>query len=455
MPLGGAVLILVLSLYWIQDMVPRCGTCFKKLTESLFLAFVLSSVLLTTNVVAEEQKNVLLICVDDLRPELASFGAAYIHSPNIDQLAKRGTSFHRHFVNAPSCGPSRFTLLTGRYGAPNNPALFTRAKALKKTPDEVPGKVSHHPGGRGGGKWNDSKQIEMPGAWDRHLMPSGPWKHPRGAMHGLANGKIRFKGKSPVIQAVEGPDSIYPDGLIVDEALKQLDLVTGDGSKPFFLAVGLIKPHLPFGCPKKYLDLYDGVTLPAIPHADKPEGLSTWHKSGEFFNQYSMWGKDPRKDQEFAEEVRRYYAACVSYADASVGRIIERLKQTGADKNTVIILWGDHGWNLGEHGIWGKHNLFEEALRSPLIIIEPGDTDLQQKSMAIVETLDIFPTVCDLMNVDKPDFVEGTSLAPMLEDPSLPGRTAISYTKQIRTLRTKTHRLVVHGEGKYEQRRRR
>jgi len=269
-------------------------------------------------------------------------------------------------------------------------ALFARAQANKKSSGEARpsmpewfrklgfttvsvGKVSHHPGGLGGKDWDDPEVVEMPGAWDRHLMPVGDWQHPRGTMHGLANGEIRGRGQMSVIQATEGPDSIYPDGLIVDKALQQLDLLSSDKSKPFFLAVGLIKPHLPFGCPKKYLDLYADVALPAIPHPDKPKGLSTWHKSGEFFGKYNMGGKDPRADQPFADEVRRHYAACVSYADASVGRIIERLRQTGEDKNTIIVLWGDHGWNLGEHGIWGKHNLFEEALRSPLIVVEPGD----------------------------------------------------------------------------------
>jgi len=448
-------------------MVSRFSTGYKSFTECLFLAFIFFSVVLTTNVEAAEQKNVLLICVDDLRPELASFGASYIQSPNIDQLAKQGTSFHRHYVNSPSCGCSRFTLLTGRYGGAGNQALFSRAKAIKKSPGDVPpsmpewfreagyttvsvGKVSHHPGGRGGGKWNDSKKIEMPGAWHRHLMPAGPWKHPRGAMHGIANGEIRSKGKTPVIQAVEGPDSIYPDGLIVDEALQQLDLLSGDKTKPFFLAVGMIKPHLPFGCPKKYLDLYADVTLPPIPHPDKPEGLSTWHKSGEFFGHYSTGGKDPRTDEAFADEVRRHYAACVSYADASVGRIIERLKQTGEDKNTIIVLWGDHGWNLGEHGIWGKHNLFEEALRSPLIVVEPGEAAVGQKTMAIVETLDIFPTICELAEVAKPDSVEGVSLVPIMKNPSADGRPAVGYTGGQRTLRTQTHRITIHKNGGVE-----
>ncbi len=440
----------------------------RRFAECLF-AFVLSSVLCSISANATEQKNVLLICVDDLRPELASFGVSYIHSPNIDQLAKRGTSFHCHYVNAPSCGCSRYTLLTGRFGSSNNQALFTRAAAVKKNAGEVPpsmpewfrksgyttvsvGKVSHHPGGRGGKDWDDGDVIEMPDAWDRHLMPVGDWQHPRGTMHGLANGEIRVKGQMSVIQATAGPDSIYPDGLIVDKALQQLDLLASDQSKPFFLAVGLIKPHLPFGCPKRYLDLYADVDLPAIAHPHKPEGLSTWHKSGEFFGQYAMGGKDPRTDTAFADEVRRHYAACVSYADASVGRIIEGLRQTGQEKNTIIVLWGDHGWNLGEHGIWGKHNLFEEALRSPLIVLDPSasETATGQKTEAIVETLDVFPTICDLTRVSKPDFVEGVSLVPIMKDPSLAGRPAVGYKAKVRTLRTQSHRLILHKNGGVE-----
>ncbi len=446
-----------------------CAIKFVKFTGCFLCAFVVCLVLCASSARAAEPKNVLLICVDDLRPELASFGKSYIHSPNIDALAKRGSSFQRHYVNAPSCGCSRYTLLTGRYGPSNNQALFTRAAALKKNAADVPpsmpewfrklgytpvsvGKVSHHPGGRGGEDWDDDEVIEMPGAWDRHLMPVGKWQHPRGIMHGLANGEIRVKGQMSVIQATEGPDSIYPDGLIVDKALQQLDVLTADKSKPFFLAVGLIKPHLPFGCPKKYLDQYADVELPAIPHPQKPEGLSTWHKSGEFFGQYAMGGKDPRVDAQFADEVRRHYAACVSYADASVGRIVERLRQSGQDKNTIIVLWGDHGWNLGEHGIWGKHNLFEEALRSPLIVVDPSASETASGKMtdALVATLDIFPTICELTGVATPDFVEGRSLVPNMKDPSLAGRPVVAYKGKNRTLRTEGHRMIVHKNGGIE-----
>jgi iduronate 2-sulfatase len=413
---------------------------------------------------AESAPNVLLICVDDLRPELGSFGASYIHSPNIDQLAARGRAYQRHYVQAPTCGASRYALLTGRYGGSGNDALMRRAGLMRKEPAKVRlsmpeffgehgyatvsvGKVSHHPGGFGGSDWDDINVPEMPNAWDRSLMPVGAWQHPRGAMHGLANGEIRRKaGEMAVYQAEAGGDDIYPDGLIVDQALIELAALAADASKPFFLAVGLIRPHLPFGAPKQYLDLYDGVELPAIPHASRPEGRTTWHGSDEFIN-YNRWGKDPRKDAAFATEVRRHYAACVSYADAQAGRILEKLKATGADKNTIIVLWGDHGWHLGEHAIWGKHSLFEESLRTPLVVSYPGMVKPGTASTAIVETIDIFPTLCELADLPAPDFVHGASLISSLGDPSVSGHAAISYSGKGVTLRTATHRLTKHRDG--------
>ena len=219
---------------------------------------------------AADKPNVLLICVDDLRPELSCYGAKYIRSPNIDALAGRGTLFQNHFVQAPTCGASRFALLTGRYGGASNGALFERSKRLRSNPDSVPpsmpawfrqhgytsvsvGKVSHHPGGRGGPDWNDDEQPEMPNSWDRHLLPAGKWQHPRGWMHGLANGEIRKNAKEmDVYQSVDGDDSIYPDGGSTDEAKRQLAELAQAG-KPFFLAFGILRPHLPFGAPKNTL----------------------------------------------------------------------------------------------------------------------------------------------------------------------------------------------------------
>ena len=269
-------------------------------------------------------------------------------------------------------------------------------------------------------------------------------------MHGLAHGEIRVKaGDMDVFQAEEGSDSIYPDGLIVEEALNQLGALAGDEEKPFFLAVGLIRPHLPFGAPKKYLALYEGVELPPIPHARKPDWHTTWHGSGEFMK-YNRWGKDPREDQQFATEVRRHYAACVSYVDAQVGRLLAKLRETGAHENTVIVLWGDHGWHLGEHAIWGKHALFEEALRSPLIVSYPGIEKPGAKSDAVVETADIFPTLCGLTGLPDPEFKHGVSLESMLEDPEAPGHVAVAYRSRARTIRTSRYRLIVHEKGPAE-----
>ncbi len=413
---------------------------------------------------SSQSPNILLICIDDLRPELKSFGADYISSPHIDKLAESGVSFHRHYVNAPSCGPSRFTLLTGLYGPPSNQALFQRAKKITEGTEVVHpsmpewfrskgyttisvGKVSHHPGGRGGKQWDDDTIIEMPNAWDKHLMPVGEWDHPRGMMHGLANGEKRIKASEmDVFQSTEGEDDIYPDGLITNEALQQIDELANDDTKPFFLAVGIIKPHLPFGAPKDYLDRYNGVQLPPIAHPEKPEGKTTWHRSGEF-KQYNHWDKDANEDSDYADKLRRYYAACVSYADAQVGKILAELKRTGADKNTIVVLWGDHGWHLGEHGIWGKHSLFEESLLSPLIIHKPEMGHAGAATDAIVESIDIFPTLCELANVEKPQFVQGQSLLRIIEDPAEEGHAAIAYTGSARTIRTSTHRMTLHKDG--------
>jgi iduronate 2-sulfatase len=431
-----------------------------------FFAVLVFVVALASWTSAADKPNVLLLCVDDLRPELACYGVSYIKSPNTDRLAAAGRMFHHHYVQAPTCGASRYTLLTGRYGGSGNNAIFARAAALEKAPDSVPpsmpawfrrhgyttvsvGKVSHHPGGRGGNNWDEETQPEMPLSWDRHLMPTGPWQHPRGAMHGLAHGEIRVNaGGMDVFQAVEGPDSIYPDGLTTQEALEQLDQLTGDEHKPFFLAVGIIRPHLPFGAPAQYLELYGDAELPPIPHPSKPEGKTTWHGSGEFMK-YNRWQRNPNTDGEFATEVRRHYAACVSYADAQVGRVLAKLSETGQSDNTIVVLWGDHGWHLGEHAIWGKHALFEESLRSPLIVSYPQMPQPGKATQAMVETLDVFPTLCELAGLPKPDFVHGVSLCPVLEDPLAAGHPAISYGRG-RTIRTDSHRLIAHRDGYVE-----
>jgi iduronate 2-sulfatase len=429
-----------------------------------FLVVIVAFCLCAHLFAAADKPNVLLLCVDDLRPELGCYGVDYVRSPNIDHLASAGVLFRRHYVQAPTCGASRCTLLTGRYGGASNGALFQRAAKMKTDPESVPpsmpawfrqhgyttvsiGKVSHHPGGRGGSDWDDAAQPEMPNSWDRHLLPAGPWQHPRGWMHGLANGEIRVKaGDMDVFQSKEGPDSIYPDGVSINEALRQLDQLASDSDRPFFLAVGILRPHLPFGAPAKYMKPYRNAKLPPTPHPSKPTWKTTWHGSGEFMK-YNRWGRNPNTDGEFATEVRKHYAACVSYADAQVGRVMKKLRQTGAARNTIVVLWGDHGWHLGEHAVWGKHTLFEESLRSPLIVSHPGMKKTGESTEAVVETLDLFPTLCDLAGVAMPDFVDGISLRPLLDNPAGSGHPAISYGGSAKTIRTDTHRLILHKNG--------
>jgi len=249
-------------------------------------------------------------------------------------------------------------------------------------------------------------------------------------MHGLANGEIRVKaGEMDVFQSLQGDDTIYPDGISTDAALKELDTLAAD-EKPFFLAVGILRPHLPF-------------------HPEKPTGQTTWHNSGEFMK-YNRWDRNPNEDAQFAMEVRKHYAACVTFADAQVGRILERLEESGQADNTIVVLWGDHGWHLGEHAIWGKHALFEESLRSPLIIRYPRMENAGSKTNAIVESIDIFPTLCELAKLPAVEFADGTTLKPLIDGTQTDGHDAISYFKKARTIRSEHYRLIAHKDGHRE-----
>lgn len=405
----------------------------------------------------QARPNVLLLCIDDLRPELGCYDVKHAITPHIDRLAEQSRIFTRHYVQAPTCGASRYSLLTGLYGPRGNDALMQRAKApaIKRKPSlpEVfrsagyttvaVGKISHHPGGLGGKNWSDNSAIEMPDAWQRQPLPCGPWRHPEGFMHGLANGAIRSESpKFSAIEATDGPDTIYPDGLVTRAALEELRNLAS-AETPFFLAIGWIRPHLPFGMPKRYLDLHADTLLPPIPHPGKPEGRTTWHRSGEFFR-YDHGGRNPNNDAAYSDAVRRHYAACVTYADAQVGQVLAELEKLSLDHNTIVAVWGDHGWHLGEHAVWGKHTLFEESLLAPLIIHRPGMASPGEKSSGIVETIDLFPTLCGLAGIAVPEFLHGKSLEPQIKSPATPGRVAVSYTPDAETLRTDRHRLIRH-----------
>lgn len=434
----------------------------KQITALAFLC------LLSIGTSLASKPNVLLICADDLRPELGCYGKSHMHTPNIDKLAGEGRLFSRHYVQVPTCGASRACLLTGRYPRTKTDRGNDAVAAKYRKPGASPsfprmmkdqgyqtisiGKVSHYPGGLMGADWNDPKKPELPEAWDKHLMPCGAWKTPRVAMHGLAGGQERVGGKSPAIEIKSGGDDLYPDGLITDTALEHIKQLSQQ-KKPWLLAVGLIKPHLPFTAPKKYWDLYNDEELPVFGEIKKPTRNITWNGSGEFLNGYGHGGKDPRTDAVYAALVRRHYYASVSYTDAQVGRLLEALQKSGQANNTIVILWGDHGWNLGEKRVWGKHSLYEESLHSPLIIRTPNIKQPGKPAESIVETIDIFPTLCELIGVEVPEYLDGASLKAQLLDPAAKSDgLARSFWGNSQSVRTDSQRLTRQsgkGGGRY------
>ncbi len=402
--------------------------------------------------------NVLFIAIDDLRNDLGVLGATHAQTPRLDALAATSRIFSHHYVQVPTCGASRAALLRGRYpterahlgnaaiadthrtwGDANLPAWFQRHgyRTLAM------GKITHHPGGLTGPDWNTGPE-ELPDSWERSWIPASPWPHAEGIMHGYANGKPRERGQDPPLEAFDGPDSAYPDAWVADEAVSTLKTLA-DSPAPWFFAVGFFKPHLPFAAPKRYFDLHDPTLIPAPDVTRRPESPSSWHPSGEFRNTYRHDGRDPEDDADYANALRHAYAASVSYVDAQVGRVLDALRQLKLEENTIIVVWSDHGFLLGEHAIWGKHCLYENALRSPLLIRTPGLPEPGRTSSAIVESIDLFPTLTELCQLPNPGGLDGQSLAIQLSDPSVPSsKPARGLWGEQRTVRTERWRLIAH-----------
>ncbi|CAN5906334.1 sulfatase [soil metagenome] len=406
-----------------------------------------------------QRPNVLFIAIDDLRNELGCLGVDHAQTPHLDALAATGRLLTHHYTQVPTCGASRAALLSGLY--PRQPAQVGNNAIRDTHPDwaanSLPGtfrqhgyqtlalgKISHYPGGRTGKHWAEGPE-ELPGVWDRCWVPETPWKTPEGLMHGYANGQPRRPGESPPLEAFDGPDLTYPDAWVADEAIRTLRDLSGS-DRPWFFAVGFFKPHLPFAAPRHYFDRHDPEQIAAPVVTDRPEEPSSWHRSGEFRGNYGHeQGRDPETDPEYARDLRHAYAASITYVDAQVGRVLDTLQTLGLAGNTVLVLWSDHGFLLGEHAIWGKHCLYENALRSPLMIRYPGIPRPGAVSDAINETVDLFPTLLDLCDLPPQDGLDGRSLRPQLDDPEADSsRPAFAFWGNQRTIRTDRWRLIAH-----------
>lgn len=362
-----------------------------------------------------KKKNILFIMVDDLRPELNIYGENKIISPHIDALATSGVVFNRAYSNVPVCGASRASLLTG-IRPTSKRFLRYNASIKKETPNAL--NLVKHLKNEGYTTISNNKITHLKydiEEWDEEWYPSSKkWRNYISKENILleSNGKHGYAYESPDVD-----DDAYNDGETANKSIQDLKNLKATG-KPFFLAVGFVKPHLPFNAPKKYWDLYDfnKIELPKNNQFQANVPNRARHLWGEL-RYYKDIPKKGQVSNEMAKKLIHGYYASVSYVDAQVGKLIKGLDDLGMRENTTIILVGDHGWSLMEHGLWVKHSNFEVALQVPLII---SDSDIQKnkKTNSIAELVDLYPSICDLANISKPDHLEGNSLTNALQNPS-------------------------------------
>ena len=411
--------------------------------------FLFITILLLTNACESEKStrstltpNILFISVDDLRPELGINGNRVVKSPNIDQLAREGSFFSRHYAQVPTCGASRYSLMTGlrpRKRIHIDNRVFYREMA-NKNEEQRPesfvhhfkrngyytvgiGKLSHSVDGFVYGYEEKPSDVkEMPHSWDRFVFNPGKWKTGWNAFFAYANGENRqsLNGLVKPYESADVTDEGYPDGLILKSALKELRKLKAQ-QKPFLLGVGFFKPHLPFNAPKKYWDLYDRSSIPTASDPFIPQNVhpNSVGKMGEFYN-YKLSDEKPTLDRSISDEYARklihgYYAS-VSYIDHLVGELLMELKSLELDKETIVVLWGDHGWHLGNDRKWGKHSLFERSLKSALIVKIPGVNHASKEINTIVETVDLYPTLLDFCGIAKPYELDGKSLVELIQN---------------------------------------
>ncbi len=415
---------------------------------------------------AADKPNVVLICVDDLKPLLGCYGDKTVKSPNIDRLAARSVLFERAYCNQAVCSPSRNALLTGL--RPQTLGIYDLGTNFRRSrPDAVTlpqhfkqhgwrteglGKIFHV----GHGNTEDATSWSVP-HWRANVVAYAlsESKAPSGLTREealFANKPAKDLPRGAPYESANVPDNTYPDGALADEAIRRLQLAKERPNDPFFLAIGFVKPHLPFVAPKKYWDLYSRSDFKLAEIRTPPEGAPSYAPQfGGELRQYSGIPEKGALEDDLQRTLIHGYHAAVSYMDAQLGRVINELDRLGLSQNTVIVLWGDHGWHLGDHGIWCKHTNYEQAARIPLLVAAPGARSAARTS-SLIETVDIYPTLCELAGVPAPMGLDGRSFAATLRDPGLSTKDhAIHvYPRGIagkgpvigRAIRTARHRMV-------------
>lgn len=433
------------------------------------LAFSNSSCFAEEEAKTKTQKpNILFLAIDDLRPTLGSYGDANAITPNLDKIAAQGLQFDRAYCQVAVCNPCRASLMTGL--RPDNLGVWTLPIHFREAkPDAVTlpqwfrqfgytavghGKIFHNP-------------TPDPQSWSEpvHARPSLPYQYPKGTKKKISeadealpdNDWRKKKLRGPATASPELADNKMLDGFRTDAAIADLRRL-GKEKEPFFLAMGYVRPHLAWIAPKKYWDLHDPKKFPVL-HEQRINPNTP---------PYAMFGNsemrhyldlmnfpDPEDEERPSEEQVRHllhaYYACVSYVDAQIGRVLAALEEEGLADNTIVVVWSDHGWKLGEYGAWGKRTNYEIDTRVPMMVSVPGMKNAGKRTSQVVELLDLYPTLCDLAGIDTPDFIDGKSLQPVINDIDKAiheGAVSQYYRKHAGdefmgyAIRTPTHRFV-------------
>jgi iduronate 2-sulfatase len=433
---------------------------------------ILTFALLAVLARAANKPHVLLICVDDLKPALGCYGDKLAKTPNFDRLAARGMRFDLAYCNQAVCAPSRNGLMLGSRST--SIGIYSLGEHFRRAvPDattlpqyfkqqgyraEAIGKVLH----TGHGNHDDANSWSVPSIPEKvveYLRPEstagGQLTREEAFFTNQRLGEISTLPRGAAWEISDVPDNAYADGRIADEGIRRLRATKERGGEPLFLALGFVKPHLPFTAPKKYWDMHDRAAFPIAPNQQPPEGAPTYAgKTLGELNNYVPVPQQPPLEEELQRTLIHGYYATVSYVDAQLGRVLDELDRLQLADKTIIVLWGDHGWHFGDHGAWTKHTNYEQANRIALMIVAPGVTRANSHTRQLTETVDLFPTLAELAGLPKPKVaqpLDGVSLVPVLRNPAARVRDHAyhAYPRQRagaqvigRAIRTERHRLV-------------